>query len=897
MKFKKITLLIFSSLISCATQNIDLNSSEKTSEFFIVDCLLPGQIRKLGQVASYVTARRAIKTSASDCEIRGGEYVAYDRANYQTALNIWLPKAQAGDPQAQNYVGEIYDKGLGIKPDYDLAFVWYKKAALQGYSKAQLNLGYLYERGLGVKQDKALAMEWYGKSSNLAKANIPYAATLTSEQDSNSHSTELSLLKTELNNSRAESKTLKHKLATIQQQLLTKKSRLAALEIDLNRVKNKIKTEQNLATNDPTIASLLKTLDDKNRALVDQQQSILALENEYKSKLNSLTEKLDETQKRAGQLLSELKNSQQQNKQSQVNLLNAEKKLAETEKQLLSINNQSTNRLDNLNTAKSNLIDNSNSLRQAEAKLQQTRQKILHYQQEKQKNTRLFEQLKAENKRIKVLETSLQDQIKHDGLSKNKLARLNDQLQQQKKQSAQTQKKLQLTQQQLNQHQLEYTRLLANLQEQLEQVKQEKLLLAEQKNTEQHQKELYFKDLTLKNKEIEHLKNKLIAEKQHYEQQIKTFRQQAANLTTTQKPKIEIIDPAIVVTRGSRVVNLRSLVKQREIIGKVDSPVDLLSLTINDRKKNVNKQGIFKTDIKLNGIKTPVQIIAVDKNGTRAMLNFMLSTELAKNIDRPVQAATTTQDKQAWKRLNFGNYHALIIANNDYMKVPGLDTPIIDGRVIEKVLRARYNFKTKLLINGTRYQILSELNRLRATLSKDDNLLIYYAGHGELDKVNMRGHWLPVDADGDNTANWISTVAITDILNAMSVKHVMVVSDSCYSGAMTRSSLARLDAGLSNKQRHDWLKVMLKTRSRTVLTSGGLKPVMDGGGGKHSVFANAFIKALENNSDLLEGQALYREVANNIVAVAADYGIEQVPEYAPIRHAGHESGEFFFVPN
>lgn len=891
MKFKKITILIFSSLISCATQNIDLNSPEKANALFIVDCLLPGQIRKLGQVASYVTARRAIKTSASDCEIRGGEYVAYDRANYQTALNIWLPKAQAGDPQAQNYVGEIYDKGLGIKPDYDLAFVWYKKAALQGYSKAQLNLGYLYERGLGVKQDKALAMEWYGKSSNLARVNIPYAATLTSEQDSNSHSTELSLLKTELNNSRTESKTLKHKLAAIQQQLLTKKSRLAALEIDLNRVKNKIRNEQNLTKNDPTIASLKKTLDDKNRALVDQQQNILALENEYKSKLNSLAEKLDETQKRAGQLLSELKNSQQQNKQSQVNLLNAEKKLAETEKQLLSINNQSADQFNYLNTA------SNNSLSQAETKLQQTQQKILHFQQEKQKNTRLIEQLKAENKRIKVLETSLQDQIKHDGLSKNKLARLNDQLQQQKKQSAQTQKKLLLTQQQLNQHQLEYTRLLANLQGQLEQVKQEKLLLAEQKNTEQQEKELYFKDLTLKNKEIEQLKNKLIAEKQHYEQQIKTFRQQANNLTTTQKPKIEIIDPAIVVTRGSRVVNLRSLVKQREIIGKVDSPVDLLSLTINDRKKNVNKQGIFKTDIKLNGIKTPVQIIAVDKNGTRAMLNFMLSTELAKNIDRPAQATTTTQDKQAWKQLNFGTYHALIIANNDYKKVPGLDTPIIDGQVIEKVLRTRYNFKTKLLTNGTRYQILSELNQLRATLSKDDNLLIYYAGHGELDKVNMRGHWLPVDADGDNTANWISTVAITDILNAMSVKHVMVVSDSCYSGAMTRSSLARLDAGLSNKQRHDWLKAMLKTRSRTVLTSGGLKPVMDGGGGQHSVFANAFIKALENNSDLLEGQALYREVANNIVAVAADYGIEQVPEYAPIRHAGHESGEFFFVPN
>jgi len=160
----------------------------------------------------------------------------------------------------------------------------------------------------------------------------------------------------------------------------------------------------------------------------------------------------------------------------------------------------------------------------------------------------------------------------------------------------------------------------------------------------------------------------------------------------------------------------------------------------------------------------------------------------------------------------------------------------------------------------------------------------------------MRGHWLPIDADADNTANWISTVAITDILNAMSAKHVLIVSDSCYSGAMTRSSLARIDAGVSRSKKQAWLKAMLKTRSRTVLTSGGLKPVLDGGGGNHSVFAKAFIDALRDNSQLLEGQDLYRQVSGGIIKVASKYGIEQVPEYAPIRHAGHESGEFFLIP-
>lgn len=137
--------LFLALLISIAQDTL----ARSADELLIVDCLLPGQIRKLGQRITYLTARQAIKTSAQDCEIRGGEYVAYGRANYATALKVWLPLAEGGDPQAQTYVGEIYEKGLGTSPDYAQAATWYRKAADQGYTRAQINLGYLYEKGLG----------------------------------------------------------------------------------------------------------------------------------------------------------------------------------------------------------------------------------------------------------------------------------------------------------------------------------------------------------------------------------------------------------------------------------------------------------------------------------------------------------------------------------------------------------------------------------------------------------------------------------------------------------------------------------------------------------------------------------------------------------------------------
>src|SRR5579885_1033928 len=101
-------------------------------DLLIVDCLLPGQVRKLGRSATFMGARRPIRTTQADCEIRGGEYVSYDRANYQTALKVWLGQAEAGDADAQNYVGEIYLKGLGTEPDYGKASEWFEQAAARG---------------------------------------------------------------------------------------------------------------------------------------------------------------------------------------------------------------------------------------------------------------------------------------------------------------------------------------------------------------------------------------------------------------------------------------------------------------------------------------------------------------------------------------------------------------------------------------------------------------------------------------------------------------------------------------------------------------------------------------------------------------------------------------------
>ena len=184
---------------------------------------------------------------------------------------------------------------------------------------------------------------------------------------------------------------------------------------------------------------------------------------------------------------------------------------------------------------------------------------------------------------------------------------------------------------------------------------------------------------------------------------------------------------------------------------------------------------------------------------------------------------------------------------------------------------------------------------MREAVTEKDNLLIYYAGHGQIDRVNSLANWLPVDADPNSNANWIANSTLTENLNLMSAKHILVIADSCYAGAMTRSSMGQLLPGMSDEQRLDWLRAIASSPSRTVLTSGGVAPVMDGGGGKHSIFAQNLIDILSENQDVLPGSKLFEVISARVVSATKRAQVEQRPEYAPIRFAGGESGDFIFV--
>jgi hypothetical protein len=520
-------------VVSCATtpepeKAAATTGMVKRSDLEIVDCLLPGQVRQLGNT-SFLTARRPTRTTVSECSIRGGEYVAYDRADLKSALHVWMQTAEGGDAEAQTNVGEIYERGLGVPPNYEAAVMWYQKAADQGYSRALFNLGTMYEQGLGVSQDPLKALNLYRQAWGVPEDSIIFASAAKREQD----------------------------------------------------------------------------------ALRQQLESAIA------------------------------------EKDSQLGLL--QKQLKE-----------------------------------------------------------------------------LQDRVA-------------------KRPAEQTQ--------------------------------------ASQSNAE--------------------------------------------------------------------VEALKKWIAQLE----------------SERRKSTERlAGIPRT-------RTPQ------------------GTELLTPIP-------PTADERTVAGMNFGRYYAIVIGNQDYQSIEDLETPRYDAARAARILADKYGFIVQVLDDANDVTMLKAINDLNAVLKAEDNVLIYYAGHGaRLQSGRIEsGYWLPVNADAPpKDTFWVPNEQITAHLGRLPARRVLVVADSCYAGLLsTDPSYLFLNGNVGYSK--EYIQYKLPKRARLLLSSGGDRPVLDEGSGGNSVFARAFLDELEANKGILSSPELFSRIRKRVEIAAAKNKFVQTPEFKSIKGAGHEVGDFFFVP-
>jgi len=298
--------------------------------------------------------------------------------------------------------------------------------------------------------------------------------------------------------------------------------------------------------------------------------------------------------------------------------------------------------------------------------------------------------------------------------------------------------------------------------------------------------------------------------------------------------------------------------------------------------------------------KAQFQSILMQRHQARTLLYREALEELRKNpqaADLPACAAgasgpclATSSESAVPPAPTFtppatGRRIALLVGNNQYAPpIPPLETPIADVTRIARVLETRFGFETKVLSNVGQAGIIEAVNKLATDIKPDDHVVLFYAGHGYLmDDIKM-GFWIPVDASVKTAKGWISNNDISKLLAAIPSKQLILISDSCFSGTLTREQRVT-DAQIRPEE-------ILQRRSVVVLSSGDDEPVSDEGKEGHSIFAWSLIRTLESTGDITPGVRIWRSVHGN---VTKEYS--QAPQYGAVVSAGHASGgDFLFQP-
>ena len=188
--------------------------------------------------------------------------------------------------------------------------------------------------------------------------------------------------------------------------------------------------------------------------------------------------------------------------------------------------------------------------------------------------------------------------------------------------------------------------------------------------------------------------------------------------------------------------------------------------------------------------------------------------------------------------------HALVVGINEYKHWPSLRSAAKDAQAVADVLRSNFGYKDVVLLlneEATRRNILSALDGY-TRLTEQDSLLIYYAGHGWMDDY-QNGFWVPHEAPKDSKFDYVAnSYIVSDYFKKYKVRHLLVVADSCFSGALMR--------GTGQSRSDQWkLPAGFRKPSRMIMTSGDLAPVPDDAGGGHSPFATRFLQFLQYSDE------------------------------------------------
>ena len=227
--------------------------------------------------------------------------------------------------------------------------------------------------------------------------------------------------------------------------------------------------------------------------------------------------------------------------------------------------------------------------------------------------------------------------------------------------------------------------------------------------------------------------------------------------------------------------------------------------------------------------------------------------------------------------------HLLVIGIDEYEHCGKLNNAVTDANQFVELLNQEFEFDeqhtTTLFDQKASKRGIIEALEPYASLTDQDNLVIYFSGHGHYDDVLKEAYWVPVDAQYEAAVDYIPYHHISLVLKASKAHHILLIIDSCYSGAT-------LIRDIPNQSRFD------RDPSRWLFASGRNEVVPDGIEGENSPFSESVLDVLRRYANEgIRASSLIDKVITSVV-----YNSPQTPIGRPMYNAGPQGGEFVFYP-
>lgn len=326
----------------------------------------------------------------------------------------------------------------------------------------------------------------------------------------------------------------------------------------------------------------------------------------------------------------------------------------------------------------------------------------------------------------------------------------------------------------------------------------------------------------------------------------------------------------------------------------------IVSIEAQTKQEKKSKKIRFKDEkgiVRSDTVKVPYMNLGAVENKEKYLSRGTFRSETITIDSMPIQLRKedlTGGDLDFDPSIQEAKFFALLVAVSDYLYEEGavkdLTMPILDAQNLKEVLSKEYSFepqRIKLLENATRSDIINALETLADSVTANDHVLIYYAGHGIYDPLRRTGYWQLADAKLKDKSTWFSNVELKDYISKINSRHTLLIADACFSGAIfTTRGEKDLQA-----QMNKGIKAMYEKSSRIAITSAtNSTPVPD-----DSIFMRYLLETLQRNpNDFLSAEDLYIIVKK---ATTNDPEAEQIPQYGKINVGFSENfdGDFIFI--